>query len=189
MLVQPFHTCFLVHTWVVWEQCYSSPWPFCPHSWWDEIIIAGLLMDLQDRGVECIYDCVWVGLCVSPVTPCVQACSQGQTWWVMNKQWQEEGWLGEIQALRPHWGSGGGGGDGFRGLKRPQSGIGDKIVFISKGKTTSSVRYTCMGMYAIPYSLFVWTDFFETCFFMLPPPWLRTGEAEGSLVNVGGGQW
>lgn len=96
---------FLVHTWVVQEQfcgC-SSPWPCCPHSWWDEIIITGLLMD---SGVECIYDCVWVQLCVSPVMPCVQACSQGQTWWVMNKQWQQQGQLGEIQALRPHSGFG-----------------------------------------------------------------------------------
>lgn len=83
-----------------------SPRPRCPHSWWDEIIITGLLMDLQDRGGECIYDCVWVQLCVSPVMPCVQACSQGQIWWVMNQQWQEQGWLGEIQALRPHRGSG-----------------------------------------------------------------------------------
>lgn len=99
---------FLVHTWDVQEQrcsC-SSLWPCCPHSWWDEIIITGLLMDLQDSGVECIYDCVWVQLCVSPVTPCIQACSQGQTWWVMNKQWQQQGRLGEIQAVRPHWGFG-----------------------------------------------------------------------------------
>lgn len=97
---------FLGHTGDVQERC-SGPWPCCPHSWWDEIIITGLLMDLQDSGVEYIYDCVWVQLCVSPVTPCVQACSQGQAWWVMNKQWQQQGRLGEIQALRPHWGFGG----------------------------------------------------------------------------------
>lgn len=56
-------------------------------------------MDLEDSGVECIYDGVWEWMCVSPVMSCVQACSQGQTEWVMNIQWQDQRWLSEIQAL------------------------------------------------------------------------------------------
>lgn len=46
---------------------------------------------------------LWLCVCVSPVMSCVQACSQGQAEWVMNIQWQDQRWLSEIQALRPHW--------------------------------------------------------------------------------------
>lgn len=131
---------FLVHTWDVREQCCgcSSPWPCCPHSWWDEIIITGLLMELQDSGVECIYDCVWVQLCVSPVTPCVQARSQGQTWWVMNKQWQQQGRLGEMEALRPHWGF---------GVKRGGCSLTVGSILCSFQKWNWPNQSTCMGMY------------------------------------------
>lgn len=83
-------------------------------------------MDLEDRAVDCIYDCV----CVSPVMSCVQACSQGQAEWVMNIQWQDQRWLSEIQALecldRRRRSSGT---DGFRGMERPQPGCGVCLRF------------------------------------------------------------
>lgn len=59
-------------------------------------------MDLEDSGLDCIYDYVWLRVCVSAVMFCVQACSQGQAEWVMNIQWQGQWRQGEIQALRPH---------------------------------------------------------------------------------------
>lgn len=65
---QAVQTCFLV-TWLVQEQCCScsSPWPRCPHFWWDEIIITGCWWTCR-TGVESVFMTVCGCRCVYPLS-------------------------------------------------------------------------------------------------------------------------